>query len=177
VWWVFSRLYEQGLVYQGVKVMPFSTGCCTPLSNFEANLNYQEVSDPAVYVTFPLVDEPDTEFVAWTTTPWTLPSNLALCVNKDLDYVKIRDEALGRNLIVGKTRLEALYPPAKKSKKAKKAAAPEAPKYTILKELKGSDLVGIKYEPLFEFFREFADEHILSLTPPPPPPPYFFFFF
>lgn len=69
VWWVFSELYKKGLVYRGFKVMPYSTACTTPLSNFEANLNYKDVSDPAIVVTFPLKDEEDVSFVAWTTTP------------------------------------------------------------------------------------------------------------
>jgi isoleucyl-tRNA synthetase len=69
--------------------MPYSTACTTPLSNFEANLDYRDVR-LLVIVSFPLVDEPDVKLIAWTTTPWTLPSNLALCVNPDLDYIKIQ---------------------------------------------------------------------------------------
>ena len=84
VWWVFKSLYEKGLVYRGVRVMPYSNGCTTPLSNFEAGSNYKDVQDPAITVAFTLVDEPDTAFLAWTTTPWTLPSNLGLCVHPDL---------------------------------------------------------------------------------------------
>ena len=82
-------MFEKGLVYQGYKVMPYSTACNTPLSNFEAGLNYKDVRDPAVTVAFP-VDGPagsphvGARIVAWTTTPWTLPSNLALCVNAGL---------------------------------------------------------------------------------------------
>uniref|UniRef100_A0A8C2WSR3 Isoleucine--tRNA ligase, cytoplasmic n=1 Tax=Cyclopterus lumpus TaxID=8103 RepID=A0A8C2WSR3_CYCLU len=88
VWWVFKQLYDKGLVYRGVKVMPFSTACNTPLSNFESNQNYKDVQDPSVIVNFPLVGSEDVAFIAWTTTPWTLPSNLALCVNPDFLYVK-----------------------------------------------------------------------------------------
>src|SRR5690349_12856235 len=88
VWWVFKQLFEKGLVYRGFKVMPYSTGCTTPLSNFEVGLNYQNVQDPAVTVSFPLVDDPTVLLLAWTTTPWTLPSNLALCVHPNQDYVK-----------------------------------------------------------------------------------------
>lgn len=100
VWWVFKQLYEKGLVYRGVKVMPFSTACSTPLSNFEAGLNYKDVQDPAIVVSFPvegLDDNASTvsaELLAWTTTPWTLPSNLALCVNPEKDYVKIKGRYL-----------------------------------------------------------------------------------
>merc|ERR1712071_134012 len=94
VWWVFKQLYEKGLVYRGFKVMPFSTACSTPLSNFESGQNYKEVVDPAVIVSFPLDDEPSVSFLAWTTTPWTLPSNLALCVNGSLEYVKVKGTSL-----------------------------------------------------------------------------------
>lgn len=72
--------------------MPFSTACNTVLSNFEAGSNYQDVSDPAIIVTFPLLDDPNVSFIAWTTTPWTLPSNLALAVNPEFTYVKFTDE-------------------------------------------------------------------------------------
>lgn len=94
VWWVFKQLFEKKLVYRGFKVMPYSTSCCTPLSNFEAGQNYQDVQDPAVVVTFPALDAEGKElgysFLAWTTTPWTLPSNLALCLHPDHDYVKVK---------------------------------------------------------------------------------------
>lgn len=89
VWFIFKQLYEKGFVYRGFKVMPYSMGCCTPLSNFEAGQNYKDVDDPAVWVSFPLVNDPAVKLVAWTTTPWTLPSNLALCVNPNSTYVKI----------------------------------------------------------------------------------------
>ncbi|VDP33335.1 unnamed protein product [Echinostoma caproni] len=82
-------MFDKGLVYRGVKVMPFSTACSTPLSNFEAGQNYKDVQDPAVIVSFPLDTQKDVEFVAWTTTPWTLVSNLALCVHPDKEYVKV----------------------------------------------------------------------------------------
>lgn len=109
VWWVFKQLYEKGFVYRGVKVMPYSTACCTPLSNFEANQNYKEVDDPAVMVSFVLDEDPSVSLVAWTTTPWTLPSNLALCVNPDLDYVKIRDVLRNAVFILMQARLQELY--------------------------------------------------------------------
>mmetsp|Transcript_21805 Transcript_21805/g.20950 ORF Transcript_21805/g.20950 Transcript_21805/m.20950 type:complete len:137 (+) Transcript_21805:519-929(+) len=105
VWWTFKQIYDKGLVYRGQKVMPFSTGCNTVLSNFEAGSNYKNVSDPAVIITFPLVEEPETSFLAWTTTPWTLPSNLALNVNAQLDYVKFVDTEKNKSYICGKDRL------------------------------------------------------------------------
>ena len=98
VWWVFGQLWRKDLVYLGCKVMPYSTTCATPLSNFEAGLNYKDVSDPAVVVSFPVTSGGDfegTSLLAWTTTPWTLPSNLALCVNAEMDYVLIEDLSSG----------------------------------------------------------------------------------
>ncbi len=87
VWWVIKQLWEKELIYQGVKVVPFSTALGTVLSNFEAGSNYQDVQDPAVTVLFKLNDE-EAYMAAWTTTPWTLPSNLGLCVNANIAYVK-----------------------------------------------------------------------------------------
>lgn len=152
VWWVFGELYKKGLVYQGFKVMPFSTACGTPLSNFEAGLNYKDVRDPAVVVSFPLKDDPTVSFVAWTTTPWTLPSNLALCVHPELDYVKIRDTESDKCYILAKSRLCQLYPLMNNKKKWKPAKAADF--FTVLENFKGKDLVGKTYAPLFDFFND-----------------------
>uniref|UniRef100_A0A8C5UHS8 Isoleucine--tRNA ligase, cytoplasmic n=1 Tax=Malurus cyaneus samueli TaxID=2593467 RepID=A0A8C5UHS8_9PASS len=138
VWWVFKQLYDKGLVYRGVKVMPFSTACNTPLSNFESHQNYKDVQDPSVTVSFPLEEDPSVSLVAWTTTPWTLPSNLALCVNPELQYVKLRDKATGKIYILMESRLVALY----KSDS----------EYQILDRFPGIALKGKKYKPLFEYF-------------------------
>lgn len=91
VWYVFKQLFEKGLVYRGRKVMPYSNACTTVLSNFEVQLNYKEVSDPSLYISFPLLEDNNVKFMVWTTTPWTLPSNLALAVKPDMDYIKIKD--------------------------------------------------------------------------------------
>ncbi|THG07358.1 hypothetical protein TEA_025863 [Camellia sinensis var. sinensis] len=116
VWWVFSQLFEKDLVYRGFKVMPYSTGCKTPLSNFEANSNYKEVPDPEIMVSFPIVGDPQgAAFVAWTTTPWTLPSNLGLCVNANFVYVKVRNKFNGKIYVVAESRLSEL--PVEKPKK------------------------------------------------------------
>jgi len=146
VWWVFSELWKKGLVYRGVKVMPYSTGCTTVLSNFEASMNYKEVSDPELYVAFQSVDDPNVQYIAWTTTPWTLPSNLALCVHPDFDYVQVRDNKTGVNYVVAECRLEAIYPSPKKSKK------PVELPYTVVQKVKGVDLKDKKYVPLFNYF-------------------------
>ena len=92
VWWVFKRLWEKGLIYEGVKVVPYSWRVSTPLSNFEANLNYKEIQDPSVTLRFKINGEENFYFLAWTTTPWTLPANMGLCTGSKLTYCKIRDK-------------------------------------------------------------------------------------
>ncbi|EAX96459.1 isoleucyl-tRNA synthetase family protein [Trichomonas vaginalis G3] len=144
VWWVFKQLWEQDNVYCGVKVMPYSYGCGTPLSNFEAGLDYRSVSDPAIYIAFKVPGK-DFEVIAWTTTPWTLPSNLILVVNPKMKYAKFVDNATGKKYITMKCRIPSLYPP-----KAKDA-------FKILEEMDGQDLVGIEYEPLFPYFANWKE--------------------
>eukprot|EP01119_Soliformovum_irregulare_P003431 TRINITY_DN1393_c0_g1_i1.p1 TRINITY_DN1393_c0_g1~~TRINITY_DN1393_c0_g1_i1.p1 ORF type:complete len:1148 (-),score=414.33 TRINITY_DN1393_c0_g1_i1:20-2956(-) len=138
VWWVFSEIWKKGLVYKGFKVMPYSTGCTTPLSNFEANLDYRDVKDPSCYVSFQLEEDPETAFVAWTTTPWTLPSNLALCVHPEMIYVKIIDKKTKAQYIMLESRLVELYK--------------TADLYEIKDKFAGSTLEGKKYVPLFPYF-------------------------
>ncbi|XP_069002525.1 isoleucine--tRNA ligase, cytoplasmic [Embiotoca jacksoni] len=144
VWWVFKQLYDKGLVYRGVKVMPFSTACNTPLSNFESNQNYKDVQDPSVIVTFPLVGNEDIALIAWTTTPWTLPSNLALCVNPEFFYVKVKENATDKTYIMMEARLGALF----KSES----------EYTILDKFPGKTLKGKKYKPLFQYFAKCGEK-------------------
>jgi len=136
-WAVFKILFEKGLVYRSARVMPFSVGCNTVLSNFEANMDYQEVSDPSVMVTFPTLANPLECFLAWTTTPWTLPSNLALAVNPNFDYLYINEAEEARTFIVA----EPLLPNVLKELRWKK--------HTVAKKVRGSDLVGTQYTPLF----------------------------
>ena len=77
VWWVFKQIFDKGLVYRKCKIMPYSPACTTVLSNFEAGSNYKILDDPSIFIAFPLIEQPEVRIVAWTTTPWTLPSNLA----------------------------------------------------------------------------------------------------
>ncbi|KAG1682597.1 Isoleucine--tRNA ligase, cytoplasmic [Nymphon striatum] len=155
VWWIFKQLFDKGLVYRGSKVMPYSTTCNTPLSNFETGQNYKEVVDPAVIVSFPLDESPDISLIAWTTTPWTLPSNLSLCVNANMDYVQVKDEIVDfaclfpdksndKIYILMEARIESLY---KKSDE-----------YIVLKRFKGSALKGKSYEPIFPYFKQLKKE-------------------
>ncbi|WP_284452514.1 class I tRNA ligase family protein, partial [Parachlamydia acanthamoebae] len=109
VWWVFKQLYEKGLVYEGLKVMPFSAKLGTPLSNFEASENYKEVDDPSLTIAFHSREQENTYFLAWTTTPWTLISNLALMVNPLIEYAEVMDHASKRHYILASARLSAYY--------------------------------------------------------------------
>lgn len=105
VWAVFKNIWDKGYVYRGCRVMPYSAACNTVLSNFETQQNYKDVNDPSVFVTFPLLKDPEVSFLAWTTTPWTLPSNLALAVNPEFTYLKIKDKKLNRVFIVAEERI------------------------------------------------------------------------
>ena len=136
VWWVFRQLWDKGLIYEGYKVLPYSTGVSTPLSNFEANLNYREVQDPAVTVAFQAAGEPFA-LLAWTTTPWTLPSNLALAVHRDLAYVKVRDRASGKVYVLAGALVDRYF---------------AADAIETLATLTGADLLGTAYQPLFPYF-------------------------
>ncbi|NGX53363.1 MAG: Isoleucine--tRNA ligase [Chlamydiae bacterium] len=137
VWWVFKQLWEKGLVYEGFKVMPYSAKLGTPISNFEATDNYKEVDDPSIVVAFALVDDPNTAFLAWTTTPWTLISNMALTVDEGMEYVKIKIPSNGKHYIL-----------------AKKMAGRWFEEYTVVETLPGKALVGKNYTPLFPYFAD-----------------------
>lgn len=142
VWWVFKELFDQDLVYEGFKVMPFSTQLGTPLSNFEANLNYKEVDDPSLTIAFEALDEADTYFLAWTTTPWTLPSNLALIVGPKVQYVKVREAKTGKHYILAEERLKAHF---------KEEVEIEA-------RFLGETLKDRRYRPLLPFFADRAEK-------------------
>lgn len=109
VWHVFKEIWKKDLVYRGCRVMPYSNACNTVLSNFETQQNYKEVIDPAIVISFPLVEDPDTSFIAWTTTPWTLPSNLILAVNPKFEYVKCEEVKTGNKYILAKCRLIEMW--------------------------------------------------------------------
>ena len=137
VWWVVKQLWERGLIYQGMKVMPVSTALETVLANFEAGQNYVDIQDPAITVLFKLEDE-DAYLSAWTTTPWTLPSNLAVCVGADIDYVRVADADAGRSFYLAEARLDAYRA--------------RHPSLAVEGGVKGSELVGRRYRPLFDYF-------------------------
>ena len=150
VWGVWKSLWEKDLTYQGVRVMPYSTVCNTPLSNFEAKQNYQERTDPSLVVMFPVTGEEETYFLAWTTTPWTLPSNQALCVHPEKKYLKIHDPERDQRYWVAAEGVINLYPMSKKDKKNPDYTPP----YTVEEEKLGSELAGTSYDRLFSYVGE-----------------------
>uniref|UniRef100_A0A158Q609 Isoleucine--tRNA ligase, cytoplasmic n=1 Tax=Dracunculus medinensis TaxID=318479 RepID=A0A158Q609_DRAME len=148
VWWAFSQLFKKGLVYRGVKVMPFSTSCSTPLSNFEAGQNYKDVVDPAVVVGFFLDEDPSIQLAAWTTTPWTLPSNLCIAVHPELNYVVVLDKSSSKKYILME---EVILTTTKKQRISELFKNTDL--YEILDRFKGKTLEGKTYHPLFPYFQ------------------------
>ena len=141
VWWAFKTLYDKGLIYEGYNVLPYSPKLASPLSNMEVNLGgYKDVTDQAVTVRFKVDGEENSYFLAWTTTPWTLPSNLALAVGPDIDYVKVKDDESGEYYYLAEKLTKKYY----KDNKG----------MTVVARVKGNDLVGKTYEPLFPYFAD-----------------------
>ncbi|MDR0994392.1 MAG: isoleucine--tRNA ligase [Verrucomicrobiota bacterium] len=146
IWWVFKQLWEQGRVYKSHRIMPYSWKLNTPLSNFEAGSNYQNVQDPAITVRVKLDHVPPgleaggapVYALIWTTTPWTLFGNLAICVGPEIDYAVVRDKEDGTLYLLAEARLEAYY-------KAED-------QYELLGRWKGADLREMTYEPIFQTF-------------------------
>ncbi|HEX2681040.1 MAG TPA: isoleucine--tRNA ligase, partial [Candidatus Dormibacteraeota bacterium] len=134
VWWALSEMWKQDLIYKGFRVAPYCSRCATPLSSHELAQGYRDnVPDPSVYVRFRLKKDPKTSVLAWTTTPWTLPGNVALAVDNHVDYVKVKEG--DEHLILAEALVSVL--------KAKPA--------NVVERLKGRDLVGLDYEPLYPY--------------------------
>lgn len=138
IWWVFAELWKRDMIYEGYKSLPYCYRCATPLSNFEAGLDdsYRLRQDPSVTIAFRVKDQDETYFLSWTTTPWTLPGNMALAVSPDITYVKISDGE--RYYIIAKDRLSDYRK--------------ELADFREVEEFKGSDLEGWRYEPLFPYY-------------------------
>jgi len=153
IWWVAKALWDKGMVYEGKYILPYCPRCSTVLSTHELAQGYKEKQDPAITVRFKVISEPKTFadastadgktfFLAWTTTPWTLPSNLGLCMGPEIDYVKILDKPTGDFYIVAESRLHAYYK--------------DENDYEVVYKKKGADFAGVKYEPLFPYFSSLA---------------------
>lgn len=148
IWWVFKQLWDKDYIYEGNKVVPYCPRCATPLSNFETNQGYKDKQDPAVTAKFELTDEPGTYLLAWTTTPWTLPSNLALAVGPQLTYTKIKDKS-GEHYIIALDRIPNYY------------KNPED--YEVVNEFLGKTLEGKKYSPPLPYFTDKSDEKVFTV--------------
>ena len=154
IWWVVKALWDKNLIYEGKYILPYCPRCSTVLSTHELAQGYKEKDDPAITIRFKITKAPKdfadsdlengkTYFLAWTTTPWTLPSNLGLCMGPDIDYVKILDKESGDFYILAESRLASYYK--------------NENDYQVIYRKKGSDFVGARYEPLFPYFSNLAD--------------------
>ena len=142
VWWILKNFWDKNLLYQGFKVVTYCPRCGTPLSDHEVSLGYQETTDPSVFVRMPLVDEPDTSLLIWTTTPWTLPGNVAVAAGKNIDYVTIEHETKNggehntEKLILAEELVKSVF---------------GEEQVKVIHHFKGKHLKGKRYYPLFTF--------------------------
>jgi isoleucyl-tRNA synthetase len=152
VWWILKQLWEKDLLYQGFKVIPYCPRCGTPLSDHEVALGYADAEDPSIYVRMPLMDEEGTSLLVWTTTPWTLPANVAVAAHPDVEYVKIEYEMHDGGsecLILAKDLLPTIFGDTE---------------YKIVQEMKGKQLKGLRYKPLFTFLPTDKPAHYIVLA-------------
>lgn len=181
IWWVLRRLWDRGLIYEGVKCVPYSWAINTPLSNFEANLNYKNVQDPQIAVKFPLIDQglaqrfgvavpSDYRFVAyvWTTTPWTLPSNMALAVQPNITYSIVVNPA-AKEVVLIASSLRPGYFQIEQTNGVQKVNGPSiaaaAEKPYLAGEIPGTGLIGLEYLPLFGYFEKHRRDNAFRIYP------------
>jgi isoleucyl-tRNA synthetase len=150
VWWILKNFWDKDLLYKGYKVVPYCPRCGTPLSDHEVALGYDEATDPSVFVRMPLVDQPDVSLLVWTTTPWTLPGNVAVAAHPDVDYVIVEHDNNGarEKLILAKSLVEKVF---------------GDDEVKVLETLKGKKLNGVKYHPLFTFLPPDKPAHFVVL--------------
>lgn len=133
VWWILKNLFDRDLIYKGFKILPYCPRCETPLSSHEVSQGYKEVKDPSIYVKFQMEDDPDTSFLIWTTTPWTLISNVALAVHPNVEYLKVKYQ--GEQLLIAKNRANTVL----------------KDEFEIIERFQGWQLERKRYKPLFQF--------------------------
>jgi isoleucyl-tRNA synthetase len=150
VWWILKNFWEKDLLFKGYKIVPYCPRCGTPLSDHEVALGYDDATDPSVFVRFPLVDKPDTYFLVWTTTPWTLPANVAIAAHPDVDYVTVERDNNGvtEKLILAKNLLEKVF---------------RGEEVKVVDSFKGKKLKGVRYNPLFTFVTLDKPAHFVVL--------------
>lgn len=135
-WWSLKNIFDRGLIYKGHKIVPYCPRCGTALSSHEVAQGYKDVEEKTAVAAFKVKGEEETYVLAWTTTPWTLPSNMALCMNPDYDYVKI--ESKGAKFILAKERVHVFF---------------NEGEYSVIEEKKGADYEGLTYEPLYACYK------------------------
>lgn len=145
IWWVFKQLWDKDLIEEGAYILPYCPRCSTPLSNHELTMGgYKEVTDQTATVRFALLDRPNTYFMAWTTTPWTLPSNIGIAVGPAIDYVEVSELATGDRYILATKRVSAYFA--------------DETLYKVVAKYKGEQLAGLRYQPLMPYFAHLASE-------------------
>ncbi|HEX2978919.1 MAG TPA: isoleucine--tRNA ligase, partial [Anaerolineaceae bacterium] len=152
VWWILKSLWDKELLYQGFKVVPYCPRCGTPLSDHEVALGYDDAVDPSIFVRMPLVDQPGTSLLVWTTTPWTLPANVAVAVHPDVEYATIEralPEGGTERLILAKALVEKVF-------------GDEQVK--VVDTMKGKHLKGKRYHPLFTFLPPDKPAHYVVMA-------------
>ncbi|HEU0295650.1 MAG TPA: isoleucine--tRNA ligase [Anaerolineales bacterium] len=154
VWWILKNFWDKDLLFKGYKVVPYCPRCGTPLSDHEVHYPdaIQDTDDPSVYVRLPLVEKPDTSLLIWTTTPWTLPGNVAVAAHPDVDYVTVEhtlEDGTKEKLVLAKPLLEKVF----KDQEVK-----------VLETFKGKKLKGVKYQPLFTFLPPDKPAHYVTLA-------------
>ncbi len=152
VWWVFKQLWDKGLIYRDFKVLPYSWGATTPLSNFEANLDYRDVEDPSITVRLAVAEGNDTAEVGdyllvWTTTPWTLPGNLAVALGEGIEYLRIADD--DDHYWIAADRVESVF----------------GNRGETVARVRGADLLGVAYQPPFDYFADRRDAGAFRTIP------------
>ncbi len=151
VWWILKTFWDRGLLYKGYKVVPYCPRCGTPLADHEVALGYDEATDPSVFVRLPLVDRPDTSLLVWTTTPWTLPANVAVAAHPQVEYVTVerkRPDGGTEKLILARPLLEQVF---------------RGEEVRILESYPGKKLKGLRYRPLFTFLPPQKPAHFVVL--------------
>jgi isoleucyl-tRNA synthetase len=151
VWWILKNFWDKGLLYQGFKVVPYCPRCGTPLSDHEVAQGYADAVDPSVFVRLPLIDDPGTSLLIWTTTPWTLPGNVAVAVHPDVDYViveRVMEDERKEKLILAKDLVEQVF---------------RDEEVEVFETFKGKKLKGVKYQPLFTFLALDKPAHYVVL--------------
>lgn len=157
VWWVFKQLYNKDLIYEGYRSMYVCPRCETTLSQAEVSEGYKDIKDLSVVAKFELVDEPGTYLLAWTTTPWTLPGNVALAINPEIEYVKISIIGEGwtsEGSVSDQIKVNKIYYFILAKKRCEELLAKNGKEYQIIEEFKGTELLNKKYNPLFNYYAQ-----------------------